>query len=110
MNLVKSIANANELPDPSNNGTSVVYFDYLGLMLIVYPESVAGHLNNIVSLLAIVVPFGLLVYGKSHPVATIQFWKTVFATFTALIGLLSSVVVSSLIALVFGALGKTMSW
>lgn len=109
MGLVKSLANAEELPNPPK-GPSPVYFDYLGLFFVTYRKSVAVYVNVVISALAIIVPLALNYFDKSKLKLKVILYKTVISVLTAAAGLIISLASCVLLAFVFGAADKTMSW
>ncbi len=109
MGLLISLANAKELPHPTE-GDAAIYYDYLGAFMIVYSNTTGIILNVLVSVLAICVPLVWQISDEFPQHIVPAIFRAVSVAFVFLICTGISMLATYLLALIFGATGKTMTW
>lgn len=108
LELLLSLTNAEEMPLPE--GESAIYFDYLGAFFIAYTSTTGIIFNILVSLFAMSIPV-IWQMSENFPRNIIPIvWKTASVIFVTLLSTGFSLLVAYLLALIFGATGKTMTW
>lgn len=106
--LTKAMANREEMEDPPE-GSLPVFYDYLGLFMVLYSKSVGVGLNISISLLAVLVPFGVQTKLLRSNVGFVAI-ETFVSFLTILLSVILSAVCCFLMALIMNAADNAMSW
>ena len=108
LELMKKIANSDELAEPVE-GSFAVYFDFLGLFFISYTKFIGTILNITISLLSFIVPFIIQTNLRLKNLCYVAV-ETLISFFTIVLSTAASAGVCYLIAVIMNAVDNTMSW
>lgn len=111
--LTKALANSTELKKSNEliDNSTVIYYDYLGLIFIEYSLSVDLLVNLLVSLTAFLLPFSVQTRGYFTKESCRRIMQDTLFSFTSiLVGTVLSAGMCCLMALFLQAIGKGMSW
>lgn len=106
--LTIRMANSDELADPPE-GTSAIYFEYLGLFFISYTQGVGVALNITFSILAVAIPFVIQIKLKLSNVLRVV-CETLISFGTILISTIVSSGLCYLMAVIMNAADNTMCY
>lgn len=106
LELTKAFA---DIENFSNDGSTAIYYDYLGLFLVSYSSETAVIINITVSLLAVLVPFAIQIRFKVKNIVRVSFYAVI-----SLVTVVLSTVLSTLacygVAAAINAADNAMSW
>lgn len=108
LELTKKIANSDELEDPPE-GTSAVFFDYLGFFFISYTKYIGMIINIVISILAVVIPFVIQTKFKLENIGFVLI-ETILSLITMCIGILFSGAACFGLSQIMSAVDRTMTW
>lgn len=106
--LTIKMANSDELADPPE-GTSAIYFEYLGLFFISYTQGVGIALNITISILAVAIPFVIQTKLKLANVVRVA-CETLISFATILISTIVSSGLCYLMAVIMNAADNAMCY
>ncbi|XP_040581648.1 endoplasmic reticulum metallopeptidase 1 [Lepeophtheirus salmonis] len=110
--VVRRVANSDILRDTSSHRSgNIIYFDFLGLFLIYYPQWIGVVLNILVISLSFWITYSKAINSFQYGVSTSTYLQQLGYTFLVqLAGCVASLVVVTLIAVMLDAMGRSMSW
>lgn len=109
LSLVRSLANAPEVSNPKDNPGKIIFYDFLGLFMISYTQTVAHVVNYVVVLLSLAIfAFSVHTFKIGYSKQTLKYFAL---TFGAIIGgWIAAAVFAVLISLLTDKIGYSMSW
>ncbi|KAJ3649732.1 hypothetical protein Zmor_021456 [Zophobas morio] len=109
LSLVRSLANAPEVASPKSDPGKVVFFDFLGLFMVSYTQTVASVINLCVVVFSFVI-FVLSIhrFKLGYTTTTLKYLVLTFGTIIG--GWILAGVFVILLALLIDKIGYSMSW
>jgi MFS family permease len=109
LSLVRSLANAPEVSNPKDNPGKIIFYDFLGLFMISYTQTVAHVVNYVVVLLSLAIfAFSVHTFKIGYSKQTLKYFALTFGTILG--GWIAAVVFAVLISLFTDKIGYSMSW
>jgi MFS family permease len=109
LSLVRSLANAPEVSNPKDNPGKIIFYDFLGLFMISYTQTVAHVVNYVVVVLSLAIfAFSVHTFKIGYSKQTLKYFALTFGTILG--GWIAAVVFAVLISLFTDKIGYSMSW
>ncbi|KAJ3638374.1 hypothetical protein MTP99_001746 [Tenebrio molitor] len=109
LSLVRSLANAPEVSNPKDNPGKIIFYDFLGLFMISYTQTLGHVVNYVVVVLSLAIfAFSAHTFKIGYSKQTLIYFSL---TFGAIIGgWIAAAVFVVLISLLTDKIGYSMSW